>query len=217
MKTYQFKLVRAFCALMIIATILGNMVYLGIFVWKYKVFDIERSLLFEKSWTLRSFSLYLIYLNIFVSFSYGYSFNIASKYMLKVVNWISVLINGFGAFACGYLKLYGHDAMQLSLQTNMFSYGTSGSNIFERYPGQTNIIDIKILYLNEYEALIKNFIVFEVCSIVAVLAMTLSGLSVRFLKIHRDEEKIPEIISEVVGNEEIISLRPVTTLVSMRV
>lgn len=215
MKTCKFKITRAFSAILIIATVLSNLIYLGFFTYNYKIFEIERSLMFEQTWTLRSFSLYLVYLNLISSFLFGYAFNIASKYLIKVAIWIALTIDGFGVFSCVYTRLFAANAMTVALQTNMFSPGSTNLGIFERYPGQS-LIDIQKNFSLEYGKVMKYFEIFEGVSLIGLLCLIVCGVSARFMKVTVEKECVPHFVEETVGNE-VTSLRPVHTMISLRV
>lgn len=206
MKTWKFRLVRAISTLLVITTVICNFIYIGHFIWNYKLFEIEKILMFEKNWSVRSFSLYLVYFNLLSAFLFGYSFNIGSKPMLKITSWLSIAANGFGVFSCVYLKLYAADTLQVALQTNMFSTGNANLSIFERYPG-LGLSEIQKNFIAEHAQIASHYLIFEIINIGSLLTMTTCSFIAQFIKIHNEEEYTQRIENSTAGSSS-FSLRP---------
>lgn len=214
MKTVQFRAVRVICTLFITAMVLNCIAYFGLCMWKRELLDLEKIMLYGNFCTLRSFSLYLGYVNLINSFLFGYAFNIASKTLLQMCLWFTVGTLSAGGFSCFYLKSYSLSNIKAALSTSFFSVGTLSIRMMERYPNM-DFFKIQQLYEEEYSFVLKYFLIFELISLSVLVSIGICGLIARFMTIHEYKAQIPHIQEETVGSET-LSLKPMRNLISIR-
>ncbi len=205
MKTLKFKISRVFCYLFITAIVINSIVYFGIYLWKREVLNMEKIMLYGNLCTLKSFSLYLIYLNLLNAFSLGYAFNISSKSLLQWCLWFSLGTISAGLAASSYLYQYIRPSISTVFNTSFFSNDMLSSKMMARYLSTTSFTEIQRLYEEEYSFMMKYFLIFEVISLIMLSLMSICGLFARFVTINEYKPRLPPIHENVVGIENNIS------------
>lgn len=211
MKTYKFKVLRLACVFVIAITLAINATYFGFYIWNKSVFDVEKSLLANQTWTVQTFSVYMIYSNILCAFLFGYAFNIGSKYFLKIVSLITLIVNGFGIFSWLYTYMSSVKALQYALSNSMFTPGNFNMSIYSNYPGD-NFINVQNKILTDYKYIISYFQMYELCSALCLLTLTIIGVTTRLIKINVEKEK-PHIVNEIVYDNS-ASMKPYRMLIT---
>lgn len=215
MKTPQFRAVKLLSSLFIIATVICNLWYLGIVIWKYQVLELERILMFDTQYIIRSFSMNLLYMNFITVFLFGYAFNIASIFLLQLSTWVSLITIGGGIFSCFYSKLNSHSYIDTSLNSNLLSNSSALTKLVQRYSSQ-NFLRNTGLFMKEYDLVLKYFLIFEFTSLICLVAVTLCGIVARCITIYEEEVQTPAMRVEMTGSDAISSLRPTKTTVCLR-
>ena len=214
MKTLKFKILRFFTIIFIIATIFSNLVYFSFYIWKREVYDIERILQYGKLCSVRSFSLYIVYLNLITSFLFAYAFNLGSKALLNCCIWVSLFSICAGIFTLFYTKVYALLNIKTALGTTFFSNPTLPIKMMERYPNR-DFVKMQEEYQIEFDLVSKYFMIFEIISLAGITTIGICGLMANFMQIHEIKKEIPRVREEVVGIEE-VSLRPMKTTITLR-
>lgn len=213
MKTKSYKVLRGACTLVVFAVALASIAYMCFFMLNSRILSIERSLAIGRKLTLHSFSLSLVYLNVFAAMLNAYAFNLASKWLMWISMWFAIVVNAVGLFAVLHVKYIGSDQARLSLQTNIFSMPEllfTLQGIF----GTADVSKIEQEFHEQYANVLSWFTRFE-CFCIAGLSIVAFGAAVRqFMKVHVEEEGPPVIVTTTVA--EPVSLRSNTNVIRVR-
>lgn len=183
--------------LFIFAVLLASLAYGSFFVYNTRILSAEKLLLSGTRLTLRNFSIFLAYTNILVSLFNAYAFNIASKWLMKIAIWLTMIINFIGLFGIGYVWSYGIDKMSVIFRTNIFSM--PGLLIeLEQLFGTNNAKQAEDEVVRRYEAIAWWFIKYEGVSIICLHVVVFGSIIRQFMRVHIEKEARPNILTTTI-------------------
>ncbi|ELA40850.1 uncharacterized protein VICG_02110 [Vittaforma corneae ATCC 50505] len=213
MKTKSYMVLRAGCTLVIFAVVLASIAYMCFFILNNRILSIERSLAVGRKLTLHSFSISLVYLNVFAAMFNAYAFNLASKWLMWASMWFAIAVNSVGLFAILHMRYTGSSQTKFLLESTLFSTQGLIFTLQDAF-GNTEALANKEMFLRCYEKILSWFIKFE-CFCIVGLSIVAFGAAVRqFMKVHVEEESPPVIMTATVA--EPVSLRSNSNMIRVR-
>lgn len=199
MKTEKFRLIRIFCRIFIIVLILSSISYMFFFFFYKNVFSIENTILMRSALTLRSFSLHITFLSIFISLLCGYALNIGSKGMIAFGMWLSIFLCLYCVFSMVYMKTYGLDRTINTLKMNPFSVDMNPYLLISTF-GAQNILKAEEMFSDSYRRGFYYFSIFGMINTIGFVLLGIGLLSILFVKVHKEEQEDVKIETAVVEN-----------------
>ncbi|KAM0679473.1 hypothetical protein GINT2_002316 [Glugoides intestinalis] len=199
MKTTSFRILRFFCTIIMLSVIILNLVSIGYQIYNRKLLSIEKMLMPEKKLILKNCAMFFAYMNILVSFTNIYAYNVAIKFIMRVIMWFTVFINLIGSFCILYLHAFAENHLRHQLTINIFSMEAVTFMLQEMF-GMGNPLASKDKYIADYNDGLHYFLLTEGISITLLSIIVIASIIRQFMKVHVEEEDVPEIKERMIIN-----------------